>query len=216
MHFGLKNAAQTFKRIMDSLFISFPFKFINLDNVLIFNKNHANHLLHQKQVFDMLVFNGLRINPGTCIFFCLRLTVLATVSIPLVSHLSPPKFSPFCPFPLPWTFPLFSCFSACSTFYCCFLPGIAAILRPLMPVLVPILSPGVLTWKILSDCNICVGICHFSPSPLPYGHPFSHQGHIRLPCRCCPATTLYRLLAAPCLFQLQTFFYEIPLLHFRL
>jgi hypothetical protein len=34
-----------------------------LDGILIFSKNHADHLLHLKQAFDVLAFNGLLINP---------------------------------------------------------------------------------------------------------------------------------------------------------
>jgi hypothetical protein len=61
MPFGLKNAAQTFQRLMDSLFRNFPFTFIYLDDTLVFSLDRAQHL---RQVFDVLATNGLRINPA--------------------------------------------------------------------------------------------------------------------------------------------------------
>jgi hypothetical protein len=44
MPFDLTNAGQTFQRLMDSLFCSFPFIFIYLDNILVFSHSRAKHL----------------------------------------------------------------------------------------------------------------------------------------------------------------------------
>jgi hypothetical protein len=69
MPFGLKNAAQTFKRIMDSLFCIFTFVFIYLDDILIFSKDKEEHLPHHlDQVFRILSHSGLRLNPAKCTF----------------------------------------------------------------------------------------------------------------------------------------------------
>jgi hypothetical protein len=46
MPFGLKNAAQTFQRLMDSLFRTIPFIFIYLDDILIFSSSRSQHLSH--------------------------------------------------------------------------------------------------------------------------------------------------------------------------
>jgi hypothetical protein len=54
MPFGLKNAAQTFQRLMDTLFRSFPFLFIYLDDLLVFSPNRQQHLIHLRQVFEVL------------------------------------------------------------------------------------------------------------------------------------------------------------------
>jgi hypothetical protein len=46
MPFGLKNAAQTFQRLMDSLFHTIPFIFIYLDDILIFSPSrHSTFLI---------------------------------------------------------------------------------------------------------------------------------------------------------------------------
>jgi hypothetical protein len=68
MPFGLRNAAQTFQRLMDSLFRTFPFTFTYLDDILIFSPDCFQHLHHLRQVFQVLAANGLRINPGKCTF----------------------------------------------------------------------------------------------------------------------------------------------------
>ena len=44
MPFGLKNAAQTFQRLMDRIFKGLPFVFIYLDDVLIAGRNRKLHI----------------------------------------------------------------------------------------------------------------------------------------------------------------------------
>jgi Reverse transcriptase (RNA-dependent DNA polymerase) len=68
MPFGLKNAAQTFQRLMDSLFRTIPFIFIYLDDILIFSPSCSQHLSHLHTIFSILAENGLHINPAKCVF----------------------------------------------------------------------------------------------------------------------------------------------------
>jgi hypothetical protein len=68
MPFGLSNAAQTFQRLMDSLFRDFPFVFIYLDDMLILSRSHSEHLRHLDTVLAVLAENGLHINPAKCQF----------------------------------------------------------------------------------------------------------------------------------------------------
>ncbi|MFO0000593.1 MAG: reverse transcriptase family protein, partial [bacterium] len=68
MPFGLSNAAQTFQRLMDSLFRDFPFVFIYLDDMLIFSRSRSEHLCHLDTVLAVLAENGLHINPSKCQF----------------------------------------------------------------------------------------------------------------------------------------------------
>ncbi len=44
MPFGLKNAAQTFQRLMDRLFCHLPFVFVYLDDILIASKDPTQHI----------------------------------------------------------------------------------------------------------------------------------------------------------------------------
>ena len=68
MPFGLRNAAQTFQRLMDGLFSQFGFVFVYLDDILIASHDRAEHLLHLQQVFSTLQSAGLRVNPAKGVF----------------------------------------------------------------------------------------------------------------------------------------------------
>ena len=46
MPFGLKNAAQTFQRLMDGIFQQLPFVFVYLDDILVTSKSKTQHLTH--------------------------------------------------------------------------------------------------------------------------------------------------------------------------
>jgi Reverse transcriptase (RNA-dependent DNA polymerase) len=58
MPFGLRNAAQSFQRIMDKVFAGLPFVFIYLDDILIASNTWEQHVQHLKQVFALLVAWG--------------------------------------------------------------------------------------------------------------------------------------------------------------
>ena len=51
MPFGLRNAGQTFQRLMDELMGDLPYMFIYLDDVLVASLNHQEHNLHLREVF---------------------------------------------------------------------------------------------------------------------------------------------------------------------
>jgi hypothetical protein len=76
MPFGLKNAAQTFQRLMDKLFRHLPFLFMYLDDILIASKDLAEHMRHLRQVFEILQSAGLQINPSKCTCSVSSLTFL--------------------------------------------------------------------------------------------------------------------------------------------
>ena len=68
MPFGLKNAAQTFQRLMDRIFRGLPFVFIYLDDVLIASPTRKLHIEHLRVVLELLVQNGLVLNLDKCSF----------------------------------------------------------------------------------------------------------------------------------------------------
>jgi hypothetical protein len=68
MPFGLRNAAQSFQRMMDKVFAGLPFVFIYLDDILIASATFQDHQQHLRQVFSLLTDNGLRINADKCDF----------------------------------------------------------------------------------------------------------------------------------------------------
>jgi hypothetical protein len=68
MPFGLRNAAQTFQRLMDKLFRHLPFVFTYLDDHIIASRTLEEHIEHLRQFFTVLEKNGLTINPAKCTF----------------------------------------------------------------------------------------------------------------------------------------------------
>lgn len=68
MTFGLRNAAQTFQRLIHSIFHDFRFVFTYIDDLLIASKDHQEHLKHLELVFSRLMEAGLVINLSKCVF----------------------------------------------------------------------------------------------------------------------------------------------------
>ena len=66
MPFGLKNSAQAFQRLMDSIFGEIPYVFVYLDDILIASKSRQEHFEHLRQVFALLAENGLVVNGKKC------------------------------------------------------------------------------------------------------------------------------------------------------
>ena len=78
MPFGLKNAAQTFQRLMDVIGHDLPFAFIYLDDILVASHSQEEHQQHLVQLFNKLEKFGLIVNPDKCLFRVDRLAFLAT------------------------------------------------------------------------------------------------------------------------------------------
>lgn len=67
MCFGLRNAAQTFQRLMDSI-LALPYVFVYLDDILVASTSEDEHRFHLEEVFKRLAEHGLTINTGKCVF----------------------------------------------------------------------------------------------------------------------------------------------------
>jgi hypothetical protein len=131
MPFGLKNAAQTFQRLMDKILCGLPYVFVYLDEILIASRNMEEPHQHLKQVLSILQKNGLIINPEKCTFAQPKLEFLGhhvcgTGLAPLDKHVAAVQA-----FPPPSDIKQLQRFSGFLNFYRIFLPGIAGILRPL-------------------------------------------------------------------------------------
>uniref|UniRef100_A0AAV2KNF0 ribonuclease H n=1 Tax=Knipowitschia caucasica TaxID=637954 RepID=A0AAV2KNF0_KNICA len=66
MPFGLKNAAQSFQRLMDSALRDMPFIFVYLDDGLVASSSEEE--THLRVLFTRLNQHGLIINPAKCVF----------------------------------------------------------------------------------------------------------------------------------------------------
>ena len=68
MLFGLKNAAQTFQRLMDGILQDLDFAFVYLDDILIASTSKLQHLEHLRRIFELLSSSALIINKSKCTF----------------------------------------------------------------------------------------------------------------------------------------------------
>jgi len=81
MPFSLKNIAQTFQQLMDSVLQDLPFLFVYLDDILVVITSKAEHLAHLRTLFERLSHHGLIVNPAMCQFG--RTTKDGVVPLPL-------------------------------------------------------------------------------------------------------------------------------------
>ena len=70
MPFGVRNAANTFQRMMDRMLQGLPFVFVYLDDILVASFTEDEHLDDVRAVLDRLREFGLVINPDKS-SFCL-------------------------------------------------------------------------------------------------------------------------------------------------
>ena len=68
MPFGLKNAAQTFQRLMDNVLRDCSFAYVYLDDILVASSSVDEHRQHLRQLFRKLADYGVVVNPQKCVF----------------------------------------------------------------------------------------------------------------------------------------------------
>ena len=131
MPFGLKNSAQAFQRLMDSIFGSLSFVFVYLDDLLIASRSPAKHKTHLCEVFELLRQNGLFINKSKCILGVPSLSFLVhKVNKDEISPM-PERVEAISAFPQPKTKKQLQSFLGMVNFYHRFIPHIADVLVPL-------------------------------------------------------------------------------------
>ena len=129
--FGLKNAAQAFQRLMDSMCRGLGFVFVYLDDILVASRDAAEHRAHLAALFTRLQDHGLVLNVAKCVF--------AQPSLRFLGHLvSANGISPALDnvkairdFPLPATIKKLVEFNGMVNFYHRFLPRAAHLMSPL-------------------------------------------------------------------------------------
>ena len=63
---GLKNAAQAFQRLIDTVLLDLDFTFTYIDDILVASRNKAEHMVHLRQVLERLQQHGLVVNLAKC------------------------------------------------------------------------------------------------------------------------------------------------------
>ena len=131
MPFGLKSAAQTFQRLMDSVLQDIDSAFVYLDDILIASSTKKEHLDDLKAVFRRLIDHGLVIRLEKCLFSVSSLEFLGHQVSKKVSSPTQAKVKVIQTFSQPPTVKGLQEFLGVINFYHCFLPKIAATLSPL-------------------------------------------------------------------------------------
>ena len=132
MPFGLKNAAQIFQRLMDTIFRGIPCIFIYLNDILVSSSTQTEHAWHLHQVFKALSLRGMVVQRQKCVLGVAEIDFLGhhgtTSGIkPLPERVSAVHEFPFqipkkkCPdFPWEWlTFTTDSCQDWLATYILC-------------------------------------------------------------------------------------------------
>ena len=129
--FGLKNAAQAFQRLMDSVCRGLTFVFVYLDDILVASRTASEHREHLKTLFTRLQDHGLVINLAKCLFGQTELRFLGhLVSADGISP-APDNVKAIREFPLPKTIQKLMEFNGMVNFYHRFLPQAAHLMSPL-------------------------------------------------------------------------------------
>ena len=68
MLFGLRNAAQTFQRFIDTVLQGLHFSFAYVDDILVTSSLQEEHLQHLRLEFQRLAEHSVNINPSKCLF----------------------------------------------------------------------------------------------------------------------------------------------------
>lgn len=82
MTFGLRNASQTFQRLIDEVLRGLDFVFAFIDDIVIASESYEQHIGHIKIVFQRLVDYGLRVNAEKCEFAVKQIEFLGHLVTP--------------------------------------------------------------------------------------------------------------------------------------
>ena len=131
MPFGLKNAAQSFQRLMDSILRDIPSVFIYLDDILVFSKNKKEHAEHLRNVLKVLSDAGMIVQASKCVFGVPEITFLGHHVSPAGIKPLPDRVAAIQNFPVPSTKKKLQMFLGMVNFYHRFMPNLADKLHPL-------------------------------------------------------------------------------------
>ena len=131
MPFGLRNAAQTFQRLIDQVLHGLAFTYSYMDDILVASHDQNQHITHLRQVFTQLNDHGLQVNPSKCVLGVSELDFLGFhVDCNGIRPLTD-KVQVIKDFPLPGTRRKLWQFLGLVNFYHRFVPKCAHILQPL-------------------------------------------------------------------------------------
>ena len=131
MPFGLKNAAQTFRRFMDIVFRDCSFAYVYLDDILVASSSIEEHRHHFRQLFGRLADYRLVVNPYKCVLGQSSLEFLGHRVTSAEIHPLQSRVQAISDFPRPCSSKALQEFLGMLNFYRRFVPHAAKMLSPL-------------------------------------------------------------------------------------
>ena len=151
MPFGLKNAAQTFQRLMDTVLQGLTCTFVYLDDILVASSSEQEHLQDIRSVCNRLQDPGLVIKLEKCLFGLKSLAFLGHQISHFGSTPLPSKVKAIEDFPKPSTVKGLQEFLGMINFYHRFISHAASLLLPLHCALQKSTPRQVLSWTTEMD-----------------------------------------------------------------
>ena len=143
--FGLKNTAQAFQRLMDTVCNGLDFVFVHLDDMLVTSTSVEQHMLHLREVSHHLSTHGLVINLSQCQSGATTIDYLGHQIISQGAIPLPAKVEAIRTFARPTTIKGLQQFVGMLNFYHRFVPNAAHIMRPIYDALAG--KPMTLKWS---------------------------------------------------------------------
>lgn len=131
MPFGLRNAGQSFQRFMHQVLHGLDFVFVYADDILVFSKDHEQHLQHLEILFQRLTEWGLRVKPTKCVFGSSKLSFLGHEISANGICPDPYRIAPIVDFPTPRTLKETQRFAGMVNYYRRFIPKLSHELVPI-------------------------------------------------------------------------------------
>jgi len=173
MCFGLRNAAQTFQRVINDMLRGLNFSFAYIDDVLIASRNHEEHEEHVRTVLGRCQDYGIAINPVKCVFAVDSLTFLGHNINKDACRPTSERITAIHEWPLPATKKSLQRFLGSVNFYRRFIRNAAELQAPLYDLAAKIRKrDGPLSWtdetrKVFEACRTALADTAELAHPLP-------------------------------------------------
>ena len=137
MPFGLCNAPATFERLMEQVVAGLPWHIamVYIDDILVSGCTFEEHLANLRMVFERLRTAKLKLLPGKCDLFQLRVGYLAHILSANGISTDPRKIEAVSTWPPPSTLPELKSFLGLCSYYKRFIASFAEIAKPLYKLL---------------------------------------------------------------------------------